>query len=74
MHTMSQAGYKDRRYCPHCRCGICCKTESYDDQMMRKPYSTSINCNLELPDIGSTMNFKKLQGLTNETFYSLCGC
>ena len=63
MNTMSQADYKDRRHCPYCKCSIACKNESYDDHMKRKHFSTTNNCNLELPKHGATMKFKNYKDL-----------
>jgi hypothetical protein len=68
MKTMTHVDYKERRYCPHCRTGICCKKESFEDHLVRRHYSTTNNCNLELPPVGATMKFKNYKELLTRPF------
>jgi hypothetical protein len=63
MKTCIQTGYQERRYCPYCRTGICCEKESFEEHLMKKHFSTTNNCNLELPEEGATMKFKNYKDM-----------
>jgi hypothetical protein len=68
MNTMIKADYKERRHCPYCRTSICCKSETFEEHLMRKHFSTTSNCNLELPAEGATMKFKNYKDLLTRPF------
>jgi hypothetical protein len=68
MKTCTHAGYQKRRYCPYCRTGICCETESFEEHLMKKHFSTTNNCNLELPEEGATMKFKNYKDMLTRPF------
>ena len=68
MQICIQTGYKERRFCPYCRTGICRKNESFEEHHMRKHFSTTSNCNLELPEAGAKMKFKNYKDMLTRPF------
>ena len=57
LHTGTTGFYKDRKFCPFCSKTISCCEETLEEHMLSKHFSTSNNCNLELPEEGSSMSF-----------------
>ena len=68
MNTCTHSAYKERRYCPYCRTDNGCKKETFEDHLMQRHYSTTNNCNLELPQPGATMKFKNYKDLLTRPF------
>jgi hypothetical protein len=68
MKTSIQTGYQERRFCPYCRTGICCDKESFEEHLMKKQFSTTNNCNLELPEEGATMKFNNYKDMLTRPF------
>ena len=58
LHTCTTGYYKDRKFCPFCSKTVSCCEETLEEHMLAKHFSTSNNCNLELPDEGSSMSFQ----------------
>ena len=52
--------FYDMKYCPHCSKGVKCVEESLEDHLMKKHFSSTSTCNLQLPEEGATMKFKTL--------------
>jgi hypothetical protein len=68
MRASTHKGYQDKRHCPYCRIGVWCKDETFEDHLMSKNFSTKNNCNLELPEPGATMKFKKIKDMITRPF------
>jgi hypothetical protein len=68
MKTCIQTGYQERRFCPYCRTGICCQKVSFEEHRMRKHFSTTNNCNLELPEAAAAMKFKNYKDMLTRPF------
>ncbi len=58
LNTVTQSFYKDKKFCPFCAKAVCCKTETFEEHLMDRHFSTTNNCNLELPEEGDSMRFK----------------
>jgi hypothetical protein len=68
MKACVPTGYQERRFCPYCRTGICGKQESFEEHPMRKHFSTTSNCNFELPEEGATMKFNNYKDMLTMPF------
>jgi hypothetical protein len=60
--------YKDMQFCPLCSKGVNCAEESLEDHLMNKHFSTTNNCNLQLPEEGTTMKFKNFKDTMTRPF------
>ncbi len=58
LHTNTSGFYKDRKFCPFCAKPVCCKSETFEEHLMHRHFSTTNNCNIELPPEDSSMFFK----------------
>ena len=67
IHTTKAAFYKDRSYCPYCR-NVIGKDEIYEEHLLRKHYDCHNNCNLQLPEEGTTMKFKSYKNTLERPF------
>jgi hypothetical protein len=71
LHTATTSKYKDRNYCPYCR-GLIPAGEIYEEHVMRTHYDCHNNCNLELPQDGTTMKFKNFKNMLERPFIVYC--
>ena len=68
LHTTTCAYYKDRKYCPFCKTTVKCCDQTFEEHLMSKHYSTTNNCNLEMPEEGSSMKFKNYKDTMERPF------
>ncbi len=45
-----------------------CSEETFEEHLLKKHFSTTNNCNLELPELGSTMNFQNYKDMMERPF------
>jgi hypothetical protein len=57
LHTCTTGYYKDRKFCPFCSKTVSCCDETFEEHLLSKHFSTTNNCNLELPTEGTSMSF-----------------
>ncbi len=57
LHTVVSHYYKERKFCPFCSKTVDCKSETFEEHLFKYHYSTTNNCNLELPKEGASMSF-----------------
>ena len=58
LHSPTCTFYKYRKVCPFCNKTVKCCDQTFKEHLVEKHYSTTNNCNLEMPEEGSTMKFK----------------
>ena len=63
LHICKATCYKDIKFCPLCCKGVKCVEESLEDHLMTKHFSTTNNCNLQLPEEVATVKFKNLKDM-----------
>ncbi len=56
LHTGTSTYYKDRKFCPFCSKTASCFNETFEEHLFSTDFSTTNNCNSELPKEGSTMS------------------
>ena len=71
MKTTKNSHYKDRAFCPYCN-KVIGADEIYEEHLMRKHYDCHNNCNLTLPEEGSTMKFKNFTNMLERPFVVTC--
>ena len=58
LRTTTTTFYKDRKFCPFCNKTVQCCDQTFEEHLLQTHYSTTNNCNLEMPEEGSTMTFE----------------
>ena len=71
MHSVKNSQYKDRDFCPHCK-KVIGVGEVYEEHLMRKHFDCLNNCNLTLPEEGTTMKFKGYKNMLERPFIVYC--
>ena len=70
-HAVTDSQYKDRKWCPYCK-HVIGKEEVYEEHLTRRHFDCHNNCNLVLPEEGSTMKFKGYKNMLERPFIVYC--
>ncbi len=68
LHTTTTTYYKYRKCCPFCNTTVKCCDQTFEEHLLTKHYSTTNNCNLEMPEEGPSMRFKNYKDTMERPF------